>query len=94
MRLIEIRSNCSMLSSLGLTGSCKAIMCLELAAVLCGHHVERVSFMAITSCDAVYLHFLWMPRSLHDSLFNFVLFRQNLVCCFVACCRNYANQFK
>lgn len=56
MRLTEIRSGCSTLSSLGLTGSCKAIMCLELAAVLCGHHVERVRVIAI-SCQEVYLRF-------------------------------------
>jgi len=42
MRLADIRGMSSSLSSLNLSGSCKAVMCLELAATAFGEHVDKV----------------------------------------------------
>ena len=42
MRLADIRGMGSTLSSLNLSGSCKGVMCLELAAVSFGEHVDKV----------------------------------------------------
>jgi len=40
MRLIDVQS--ASISSLNISGSCKAVICLEMAAQMCGEHVDRV----------------------------------------------------
>ena len=43
VRIVDVRSGSSSLAALGLNGSCKAVMCLDLAATSCGQPVDRVS---------------------------------------------------
>ena len=43
MRLAEIRGSSSIFAAQGNSGSCKAALCLELAAINCGQSLNRVS---------------------------------------------------
>ena len=42
LRLADIRSSSSSLASLGLSASCKSVLCLELAAAALGETTDRV----------------------------------------------------
>ena len=42
MRLLDLRLGCSSLDTLGLSGACKAVLCVELAAEASGQPISKV----------------------------------------------------
>lgn len=56
MRLAEIRGGSSIFAAQGNSGSCKAALCLELAAINCGQSLNRVSGSTSTFLSHLFYH--------------------------------------